>query len=121
MRYEFSQLQLQRNGRVAPMGNASHRVRYGRINFSDTSYFVVRVTVKGQAAQSYVWNGYILGESESLLGSIGTYTGEYQFPVMASHDRVTIELENDSTLASTFVAAEWEAYYHSRIRFNARF
>ena len=121
MRYEFSQLQLQRNGRVAPMGNASHRVRYGRINFSDTSYFVVRVTVKGQAAQSYVWNGYILGESESLLGSIGTYTGEYQFPVMASHDRVTIELENDSPLASTFVAAEWEAYYHSRIRFNARF
>lgn len=121
MRYEFSTLHLQREGRVAPMGNTSHRVRYGRISYADTSHFLVRVTVKGQPAQSYIWNGYLLGEPESLLGSMGVYTGEYQFPVMASHDRVTIELENPSPLPSRFIAAEWEAFYHSRVGFNRRF
>jgi hypothetical protein len=78
------------------------------------------VTPKGESAHTYVWNGNILNETESLLGTVSTYTTFFQFPVMTSHDRVKIELENDSALPSRFIACEWEAFYHSRIPLNGR-
>ncbi len=120
MLYEFSELHMPRGNRLSPIGSLSHRVRYGRVSFADTAYFKVRVTPKGESAHTYVWNGNILNETESLLGTVSTYTTFFQFPVMTSHDRVKIELENDSALPSRFIACEWEAFYHSRIPLNGR-
>ncbi len=121
MLFQFSELYMPRGNRMPPVGSISHRIRYGRINFAETAFFKVRVTPKGEAANTYVWNGNVLNEPESLLGSVSLYSTHFQFPVMATHDRVTIELENDSHLPSRFVACEWEAYYHSRIPLNGRF
>jgi hypothetical protein len=121
MLFQFSELYMPRGNRMSPVGSISHRVRYGRISFADTAFFKVRVTPKGESASTYIWNGNLLNETETLLGSVSLYSTYYQFPVMAPHNRVTIELENDSPLPSRFIACEWEAFYHSRIPLNGRF
>lgn len=124
MKYEFSELHLQRGKNTysaEPITAASHRVRYGRLNYGETAFFSVKVTAKGNTPNTYVFNGNLLNEPETQLGSIGLYDGHFQFPVMSDHDRVTIELENDSPLPSRFLSCEWESFYHSRINLRSRF
>jgi len=124
MKYEFSELHLQRNKNTyaaEPITAASHRVRYGRVNYGQTSFFKVTVTPKGGASSTYVFNGNLLNEPETQLGSVALYDGHFQFPVLADHDRVTIELENDSPLPSRFLSCEWESFYHSRIGSRSRY
>ena len=124
LKYEFSELHLQRGKNsysAEPITAASHRVRYGRLSYGESAFFTVRVTAKGGTPDTYVFNGNLLNEPETQLGSIGLYDGHFQFPVMADHDRVTIELENDSPLPSRFLSCEWESFYHSRISLRSRF
>ena len=124
MKYEFSELHLQRNKNTyaaEPITAASHRVRYGRVNYGQTSFFKVTVTPKGGTSSTYVFNGNLLNEPETQLGSVALYDGHFQFPVLADHDRVTIELENDSPLPSRFLSCEWESFYHSRIGSRSRY
>jgi len=124
LKYEFSELHLQRGKNsysAEPITAASHRVRYGRLNYGETAFFSVKVTAKGGTPDTYVFNGNLLNEPETQLGAIGLYDGHFQFPVMADHDRVTIELENDSPLPSRFLSCEWESFYHSRVGMRSRF
>ena len=124
LKYEFSELHLQQNKNTytaQPITAASHRVRYGRLNYGETAFFTVKVTAKGGTADTYIFNGNLLNEPETQLGSIGLYDGHFQFPVMADHDRVTIELENNSPLPSRFLSCEWESFYHSRIGMRSRY
>ena len=124
LKYEFSELHLQRGKNTysaEPITAASHRVRYGRLNYGETAFFSVKVTAKGGTPDTYVFNGNLLNEPETQLGTVGLYDGHFQFPVMADHDRVTIELENDSPLPSRFLSCEWESFYHSRVGMRSRF
>lgn len=117
LKYEFSELHLQHNRNTysaVPMASASHRVRYGRLFYGQSAYFTVKVTPRGGELSTYVFNGNLLNEPETQIGSSNLYDGYFQFPVFSEHDRVKIELENNSPLPSRFLSCEWEAFFHSR-------
>lgn len=124
MKYEFSELHLQRDKNTytaQPIVNVSHRVRYGRLSYGDTSFFKVTVTPYGGTASSYIFNGNLLNDPVTQVGASALYDGVFQFPVMSDHDRVTVLVENDSPLPSRLLSCEWESFYHSRIGARSRF
>ena len=97
---------------------ASFRVRNGTLLFEDSAYFKVKVTPKDQTAYEYPMTGKYLSSASTLLGAIGLESGHFQFPVMADHKAVTVEILNDSPLPARLIAAEWESNFHTR---NARY
>jgi hypothetical protein len=124
MRYRFSELHLQKSSdkyTASPITSASHRVRYGRLNYADSGYFTVTVTLKGADEYLYKWTGPALNEPGRLIGSINLETGLFKFPVMAKHDRVTVDLTNDTPLPSRFTSCEWESDLHSRVGARSRY
>tara|TARA_R100001163_G_scaffold65791_1_gene64894 strand:+ start:519 stop:2861 length:2343 start_codon:yes stop_codon:yes gene_type:complete len=125
LKYTFSELHLQQSGssgyNAVPVVSASLRIRYGRLNYADSGYFKVSVTPTIGTSYDYKMTGPPLNEPGAVIGSVNLDTGVFSFPVMQKHDRVTIEVENDSPLPSRLTSCEWESDLHSRVGGRRRY
>ena len=51
-----------------------------------------------------------------LAGQINLDSGDFKFTIQSHNEKVNISLINDSFQPSTFINAEWEAWWHQRGR-----
>ena len=87
------------------------QMRKFKVLFKDTGQFRVETITNGQV-HSYEYNGPALGAL--TLGEVKLTSGEFEVPLQAKNDRITITLINDTHYQSTFQSAEWTAYYTTK-------
>jgi hypothetical protein len=51
-----------------------------------------------------------------ILNKPVAHTGQFPFQIFGDASQATITITNDSHVGSTFLAAEWEAFYFNRAR-----
>jgi hypothetical protein len=86
------------------------QLRYVTLEYHDTSYFDVTVTLPGRDPYVKHFSGMILG-SDNELGRIPVATGKLRIPVMAENYKTKIAVTNDTPFPSAFGNAEWQAIY----------
>jgi hypothetical protein len=92
------------------------QLRRMSLSYTKTGYFRAEVWPSESTVYRYPFSGRVLGSSENKLGEVPLETGEFRFPISASHDRVKIELMNDSYLPCVFQEAQVEGFYVLRSR-----
>ncbi len=124
-RFEFSRIYARRNdGNAITTGRL--QLRTITVNYRETGYFKTVVSPYGDAAPPEVvevlpakiaeFTGKVLGSADLILNRPSFAEGSYAFQVYGHADTATISIENDSHVGSTFVSAEWEAFYWNRAR-----
>lgn len=122
-RYRFSPQYLRRSDGSA-ITNGRTQMRTFTISYRNTGFFKTKVAPYGVdprveevlPAKLAQFTGKVLGARDLILNSPAFHTGDYSFSVLGEASVASIELENDTHVASTFIAAEWEAFYWSRAR-----
>ncbi len=87
------------------------QMRKFKVLYKDTGPFRIETAANGQL-HSYEYTGATLGSM--VLGEISLSSGEYEVPLMAKNDRISIALINDTHYPSAFQSAEWTAYYTTK-------
>lgn len=122
-RYRFSPQYLRRSDGTA-VTTGRTQLRTFTVNYRDTGYFKTSVAPYGTDPQVEVvlpakiaeFTGKVLGANDLIINKPSFHTGSYSFQVYGEASVAAIELLNDSHVASTFVSAEWEAFFWSRAR-----
>ncbi|MFN3582780.1 hypothetical protein [Phenylobacterium sp.] len=124
-RFVFSKQYLRR-GDGTPVTTGRLQLRTFTINYRETGFFRTEVQPYGAATDPQVeevlpakladFTGKTLGAVELRLGTPQVATGDYAFQVYGEAEAAVIALTNRTHVASTFVSAEWEAFYFNRAR-----
>lgn len=96
-----------------------------KVSYSDTAFFKTVVSPYGVASTTGAilpaflskFTGRVLGSASFKTITPAFHTGSYAFMVGGQNTLATIKIANDTHVASTFTAAEWEGKYHNRARF----
>lgn len=120
---EFSQ-QFPVDYQGRPLTSGRLQVRSFQVRYTDSCRFDAVVYPYGEAPHASLvdkypkrvveFTGKKLGGSGVVLGQPSYSTGSFGIPVAGDSRKVTIRIENDSYMASTFSSAEWEGLYNSR-------
>lgn len=89
------------------------QLRYLTLEYHDTSYFDVTVTLPGRNPYVTKFSGQVLG-SDNELGRQPVATGKLRVPIMSENYKVKMVLSNDTPFPCAFGAAEWQAMYHPK-------
>ena len=122
-RYRFSALYLRRQDGTA-ITTGRTQLRTFTVSYRNTGFFKTSVAPYGvdPAVEAVIpaklaqFTGKVLGQADLILNSPAFHTGDYSFSVLGQSDVATIELVNDTHVASTFVSAEYETFYWNRSR-----
>lgn len=114
MRFRFSEQYLKDDTKSPISGRL--QLRSFLVRYVKAGYFKALVTPVFRDTVEYVFNGKRLGTGSLHLGAPAIDTGEFRFPVLASAQGVTIELQNDSFLPCAFQSAEWLGEFTSKGR-----
>lgn len=101
---------------IVPVADGRLQLRYLTFLLATTAYFTVEVTPEGRDTFSYVYNGRVLGDNQSVLGAVGAVDGRFRVPIMSKGDTVRVEITNDSYLPMSLLALEWEGLFIIRSR-----
>lgn len=113
MEFEFSTIYMrQRNagGGYQLIQDGRLQLRYLTLEYHDTSYFDVHVTLPGRDPYTTKFSGQILG-SENQIGRQPVATGKLRVPVMSENLKARITITNDTPFPSAFGAVEWQGVY----------
>lgn len=123
MVFQFSE-QFAKDYQGVPMTSGRLQLRTWRVNYADTAYFRTLVRPYGAAADPEVvdivpakldeFTGKVIGVESLRLNQPVYHTGSYAFQIYGESRLATITLTNDTHVGSTFVSAEWEAFYTNR-------
>ena len=87
------------------------------LNFNDTGSFKVTTKSTGRDANTSVFTGRILGESNNILGYSAIVDNDsFTTGVQAQAKEVDITITNDSYLPCVFQSGEWEGFVVLRNR-----
>jgi hypothetical protein len=124
-RIQFSQ-QFPRKGDGTAVTTGRLQLRTWTVSYRDTGYFHTEVapygalgsTVTGDIIPSKVkdFTGKTVGAADLILNQPVLHTGRFSFQVLGDASQATISISNDTHVAATFLAAEWEAFYFNRAR-----
>lgn len=120
-RYRFSALHPKRQDGTA-ITTGRFQLRTMTVNYQGTAYFRTEVAPYGDEAMVQevlpakvaAFTGKVLGSADLILNRPLFHSGRYAFQLYGRGDVTTIELVNDTHVSSTFVSAEWEAFYWNR-------
>lgn len=107
MLYRFSEQYIQ-DERNAAILSATIKIRKMNLIYSNSGYFVVKVTPFARDTFSYPFTGKKIGYLSMKLGRSTIESGVFNVPIQTSNLGVIIDIINDSHLPSTFQSAEWE-------------
>jgi hypothetical protein len=118
MTYEFSDVVLREStltNETALISQGRKQIRYLSLDYHDTSFFKVTVTLDHRDyTSSYFFTGRILGEASLVLNTVPLDSGVYRVPIYSKADQVTIQILNDSPLPCAITSAEFEMLFHAR-------
>lgn len=116
------QFPLDYQGRAVTTGRM--QMRTFTVNYANTAFFRTEVAPYGDALAPDVeeivpallsqFTGKIVGAASLRVNEPSFQSGSYSFQIYGDAAQCRITLSNDTHLGSTFVSAEWEAYYFNR-------
>lgn len=121
LRFKFSQ-QFPRRSDGTAVTSGRLQLRTMTVAYQGTGYFKTEVAPYGLdtvteeviPAKLAEFSGKIVGAADLILNKPVLHTGDYTFQVYGDAAQATISISNDSHVGSTFVAAEWLAFYWNR-------
>ncbi|QOC54138.1 hypothetical protein [Caulobacter vibrioides] len=121
LRLQFSQ-QYARRGDGSAITTGRLQLRTWTVSYRDTGFFRTEVAPYGQdvtvgeviPGKVADFSGKIVGAADLILNKPVFHTGKYRFQVYGDATQATITITNDTHVGSTFLAAEWEAFYWNR-------
>lgn len=117
MEYTMSRPLLKRqnsDGSYAVVTAGETQLIRGHIQFEGAGFFEAQV-IKGSRTFRTKFTGPRLGTPQLVLGTFSTTSGVFSFPIRSAPQDVTIKLVNGTALPSTFIKAEVELWYDSRV------
>jgi hypothetical protein len=114
MLYEFSTPYLRSSAAGSPVAIISGRyqLRYLDLQYADTGYFRVNVSIADEDTYEYPFTGEILGGD--IIGVFTPETGTFRVPVFSKNDNMTMQIINDSPMPCKILSASLEAHYNDR-------
>jgi hypothetical protein len=91
-------------------------MRYLSIQYAETGYFKVLVSIKNEDPYEYFCTANTVGLM--TLGTPETVSGTFRLPLYSKHDNLTVSVINDSPFPCKLLAAELEAVYETRAARN---
>lgn len=122
--FEFSTVYLRKQDGVAQTSGRLQVTTFG-VSYAGTGYFKTLVAPYGtdDSVEEVVpslltqMTGRIIGAASLKLNRPVLHTGAYRFKVLGQNTQARIRISNDTHVASTFIAAEWEGIYSNRARY----
>lgn len=119
--FELSTLWLRKQDGVA-ITNGRLQLRTLTISYSKSAFFRTEVAPYGVnpqmedilPAKLTGTTGRTIGSSDLKLNTPAYHTGQFRFQIAGQNTLARIKFSNDTHVASTFVSAEWEGFYHNR-------
>lgn len=114
--YVFSEQFLKKTEGQSEVAVTTGRLQYRRwsVIHGLSGHFKVQVIPDFGPSYEYVYTGRLLGSENNIIGQVALESGTFKFPVKSKSDRVKVKIINDSYLPSSFLSAEWEAFYTTR-------
>lgn len=114
-KYQFSTPFLRPANSKTPITDGRFQVKTGSVDFNDSLTFKIKVSAPSKDERNYVFSHLTTGNS--LIGSLTKKSGTFRFPVLSKNEKdLKIEIINDTPFPSSFISANWEAFYSSRAR-----
>ena len=110
--YRFSEIHLKedQNGNQIAVEAGNLTIKKIDVLYNESYYFRVKVTPDGRSTRTYVMTPYVLGDP-THLGDVARRTGSLSVPVASRHNKVTIDIINDSVVGHRIQSAEWTGNY----------
>ena len=112
MNYTFSPFYLRDPNSSGSYVTGRYQMRYLSIQYAETGYFKVLVTIKNEDPYEYFLTANTVGLM--VLNAPATASGTFRVPLYSKHDNLTVAVINDSPFACKLLAAELEAVYETR-------
>ncbi|WP_343698849.1 hypothetical protein [Caulobacter sp.] len=121
LRFRFSQ-QFPRKSDGTAVASGRLQLRTMTVSYQGTGFFRTEVAPYGldplveeiMPAKLSDFSGKVVGAADLILNKPVLHSGDYTFQVYGDAAQATIDISNDTHVASTFVAAEWLAFYWNR-------
>jgi len=81
------------------------------VNYGQTGYLSGDVTAQARTSRSVIFNGMLLGTSETVIGAIPLADGALSIPVKTQNLKATLKLVNDKPFPSRVLSGEWRGDY----------
>jgi hypothetical protein len=112
MNYTFSPFYLRDANNSSAFVSGRYQLRYLSIQYAETGYFKVLVSMKNEDPYEYFCTANTVGLM--TLGTPQTVSGTFRLPLYSKHDNLTVSVINDSPFPCKLLAAELEAVYETR-------
>jgi hypothetical protein len=112
MNYTFSPFYLRDANNSSAFVSGRYQLRYLSIQYAETGYFKVLVSMKNEDPYEYFCTANTVGLM--TLGTPQTTSGTFRLPLYSKHDNLTVSVINDSPFPCKLLAAELEAVYETR-------
>jgi hypothetical protein len=89
------------------------QLRNMSLGYDKTGFFKTEVTPYRRATSNDTFSAPV---GTAVAGQINLDSGDFKFTIQSHNEKVNISLINDSFQPSTFINAEWEAWWHQRGR-----
>ena len=116
MKYTFSPFYLRDASNNSAFVSGRYQMRYLSIQYAETGYFKVLVSIKNEDPYEYFCTANTVGLM--TLGTPETVSGTFRLPLYSKHDNLTVSVINDSPFPCKLLAAELEAVYETRAARN---
>jgi hypothetical protein len=104
-------------------GQSQRAIQEGRLqvktlslSFQDTSFFNVRLIRPDRADTLIQFNGQLLQDQTTIIGSLPISSGSKTVTIEAESRRVRISLENDTWKPCSFLSASWRGHWSGNNR-----
>jgi hypothetical protein len=112
MTYTFSPFYLRDPNNNSAFVSGRYQMRYLSIQYAETGYFKVLVSLKDETPYEYFCTANTVGLM--TLGTPQTVSGTFRLPLYSKQDNLTVSVINDSPFPCKLLAAELEAVYETR-------
>ena len=115
--YQFSNVYLKPENSKISITSGRFQLKTGSVDFSNAINFEVKVSAPSREDRIYKFSPFTTGNGNSLIGELTKRNGTFRFPVLSRNDKdLKIEIVNNSPFESSFLSANWEAFYSARAR-----
>lgn len=95
-----------------PFEGGVTKIRNVELKLNKSSWFDATVKDEIRPDRKYEFRGRVMGERKNVLGMIPESSATYTIPIMLDKSRLTLVIENDSSLECNIVSLSWNGKHH---------
>jgi len=86
------------------------------IQYDSSSYFEVEVNLTGRDANTYLFNGRVIGSSRNTADTIAIDSGTFSVPILSKAERAVVTVKTSKWLPFALLSAEWVGRFIKKSR-----